>query len=267
MKSAAVVSQKGGVGKTTLALNLGFALSRAGYNVCLVDADPQGAVGHSLKGATESAGLAGFQAGAPLESVLLRTRIPELSIIPAGEVEPHLVHDFYAAQADGGVFRALLTGLSEFDLVLIDTPSGFNGTTLGALRAVDFAISPLQAEPVALRTLPQLLAVVGALRAEGASVELAGVVLSMLQSRNSDSLAVAEEVWTRIPGELVLETTVPRDAAVLAASSAGVPLGLLSRLHPPPVSLVFDQLASEFAPRLGLLREGEDEDEPIGLFA
>jgi hypothetical protein len=65
----------------------------------------------------------------------------------------------------------------------------------------------------------------------------------------------------------VLETTVPRDVAVLAASAAGVPLGLLSRLHPPPVSLVFDQLASELAPRLGLVRAGEEEDEPIGLFA
>ena len=139
------------------------------------------------------------------------------------------------------------------------------GATLGALRAADYVLSPLQAEPVALKTLPQLLALLGALRAEGVDIELAAIVLCMLQQRNSDSLAVAEEVWARMPRELVVETTIPRDPTVLAASAAGVPLGLLSRLRPPPLALVFDQLAMELAPRLGLTGEGDDG--PVGLFA
>ena len=105
----------------------------------------------------------------------------------------------------------------------------------------------------------------GALRSDGYRVSLAAIVLCMLQQRNADSLAVAEEVWTRLPQDLVVETTVPRDATVLAASAAGVPLGLLSRLRPPPIALVFDQLAAELSVKLGLSREGEDG--PIGLFA
>jgi chromosome partitioning protein len=267
MKSLAVVSQKGGVGKTTLSLNLAFSLARSGFRVALIDADPQGAVGHSLQGVRPSAGLAGFMSqGEAIEHCLLRTRLAELAIMPVGEVPAHESPTFFHRLEDGrALSRALDTLGADFDLVIIDTPSGFNGATLGALRAADSAITPLQAEPVALRTLPQLLSVVGSLREQGARVQLAAVVLCMLQQRNNDSLAVAEEVWARMPAELVLEATIPRDAAVLAASSAGVPLGLLSPRRPAPMSLVFDRLASELAPRIGLATH--EEDAPLGLFA
>lgn len=267
MKTAVIASQKGGVGKTTLALNLAFSLARASFRIVLVDVDPQGAVGHSLQGARESAGLFGvIKEGARLDEALLRTRVTELCILPVGDVEPQHAHEFANDLADGDALRSILERCqAESDLVLIDTPSGFGGATLGALRASDYVVSPLQAEPVALKTLPQLLSIIGSLRAQGFNLELAAIVLCMLQQRNSESLAVAEEVWSRMPRELVLETTVPRDPTVLAASSAGVPLGLLSRLRPPPLALVFDQLAAELSPRLGLTAEGDDG--PIGLFA
>lgn len=268
MKSLAIVSQKGGVGKTTLALNLAFSLARQGSRVALIDADPQGAVGHSLQGMAESSGLLGcVDERASAEESLLVTRVPGFSILPVGDVPAYRAHQFAEDLVDGRVFERVLVELApRFDLVLIDTPSGFTGATLGALRAVDWALSPLQAEPIALRTLPQLLSVIGALREEGARVELAGVVLCMLQQRNSDSLSVAEEVWSKLPTELVLEGIIPRDPAVLAASGAGVPLGLLSRVRPPPVSLVFDRLALEVSERVGLL-DDRGMDEPIGLFA
>lgn len=267
MKSVAIVSQKGGVGKTTLALNLGFSLAKLGLRVALVDADPQGGLGHSLSGAGDSPGLAGYAThGTRVRDALLRTRVAEFNILPVGNVPPQFTQDFSSQFADGTVLATVIDELSSlFDVVLIDTPAGFNGVTLGALRACDLAISPLQAEPIALRTLPQLLAVIGALREQGARVELAGLVLSMLQQRNADSLAVAEEIWSRLPADLVFETTIPRDPAVLSASSAGVPLALTSRLHVPPVALSFDQLAAEFAQRTGILT-GE-ADEPLSLFA
>jgi len=265
--TAVVASQKGGVGKTTLALNLAFSLARANFRVVLIDADPQGAVGHSLQGVRQSQGLYGVlrdQAG--LDDAVLRTRMNELSILPMGNVPPERAHEFANQLADGGALTDLCGRFDgAYDLILIDTPSGFGGATLGALRAADYVLSPLQAEPVALKTLPQLLALLGALRGEGVDVELAAIVLCMLQQRNAESLAVAEEVWTRMPRELVVETTIPRDPTVLAASAAGVPLGLLSRLRPPPLALVFDQLALELAPRLGLTSEGDDG--PVGLFA
>jgi chromosome partitioning protein len=268
MKSVAIVSQKGGVGKTTLSLNLAFALARSNFKVALIDTDPQGAIGYSLQGISESPGLAGcVLRGVPVEQALLNTRFKDFSILPLGELAPQDSLAFTERLADGQALGSILFELgSRFEVCIIDTPSGFTGATLGALRAADWAVSPLQAEPVALRTLPQLLSVIGSLREEGARVQLVGLVLCMLQQRNSDSLAVAEEVWSKLPSDLVLETTIPRDSAVLSASSAGVPLGLVSRVRPPPIALVFDQLASELVPRLGLM-EGGEEDEPLGLFA
>jgi chromosome partitioning protein len=96
-------------------------------------------------------------------------------------------------------------------------------------------------------------------------VKLAGVVLTMLELRNPDSLAVATQVWSEFPTKAVFQTTIPRDRTFLQASSAGVPLGLLSR-RPPPAAAVFDQLAQELEPHLELEAEGK-EDGPIALFA
>ena len=144
MKSVAIVSQKGGVGKTTLSLNLAFALAKMGIRVALIDADPQGAVGHSLQGVKASSGLYGLiWAGDPLDQCLLTTRLPELSIMPVGDVPPHESPAFHQRLEDGTSFANLLTALSSrFDLVMIDTPSGFNGATLGDPRISFTAIGP-----------------------------------------------------------------------------------------------------------------------------
>lgn len=266
MKTLAVVSQKGGVGKTTLALNLALAMARLGTRVTLVDCDPQGAVGHSLSGGGESPGLNGLvKKRATLEQCVVATRIPEFRILPVGDVPAHHWELLHGVLSDGARLTELCSKLKPTcDLVVFDTPSGFCGATVGALRASDYAISPLQAEPVALRTLPQLLSLIGNLREEGCRVELLSLVLSMLQQRVSESLAVAEEVWSRLPQDLVSETTIPRDTGVLAASTAGVPIGLLSRTRPHPMALVFERLAAELAPKLSV--HGED-DGPISLFA
>ncbi len=266
MKATAIVSQKGGVGKTTLALNSSFAFARAGFRTLLIDADPQGAIGFSLQGAAPSGGLAAVVGGAAPREHLLRTRLEEFCILPVGEIRPTQTMEFGAALADGSMLSGLLDTLrSEFDVCVIDTPSGFTGATVGALRASDWALSPLQAEPIALRTLPQLLDVIGELKEQGSNIELLGLVLCMLQQRNADSLAVAEEVWSRLPADLVLDTVIPRDPEALAASASSVPLGLMSRLRPPPLSLVFDQLAAEVAPKMGLVQE--EDDGPLSLFA
>jgi chromosome partitioning protein len=90
-------------------------------------------------------------------------------------------------------------------------------------------------------------------------VQLAGVVLTMLQSGNEDSIKVAQEAWRLFPADLVLETAVPRDNVFLKASAEGVPLGLLRR-KPPAVAAVFDLLASEIEPRLALEPEPGSEE-------
>lgn len=266
MKVLSVVSQKGGVGKTTVSLNLALSLARRGHRLLLVDTDPQGAIGLSLQRANAGVGLASYIARrVPLDRVITHTKFPELDLIPMGNIAIQDTPAFGARLNDGSELTRLLSECGGYDLVMFDTPSGFSGVTMGAMKVSTHVISPLQAEPLALRSASQLLEVLAALRREGGSVALAGLVLTMLDLRNGESLSVATEVWTDFPDVAVLQTNIPRDPAFLKASSAGVPVGLLSRA-PPPVSALFDQLAQELEPRLGMRKEVKD-DGPISLLA
>jgi chromosome partitioning protein len=271
MQSLCVASQKGGVGKTTVALNLAYALATKGSRVLLVDTDPQGAIGLSLRsrsGKGGGPGLAGFTGGnLRLEDVVVRTRLAELDLLPVGPVAIQDSHGFAVHLADGSELARLkaLAGSAAYDYMIFDTPSGFGGITLGALRAADWVLSTLQAEPIAMRSFPQLLEVLGALHRDGMAAQLLGVVLTMVQLRNRTSSSVAEEAWTRMPEDVVFDTTIPRDPVFLEASAQGVPLGLL-RNRPPPMAALFDQLAQEVQVRVGHSEGGEDEG-PISLFA
>lgn len=265
MTALAVVSQKGGVGKTTLALNLGYALARRGSQVCVVDLDPQGAIGLSLtRKMAQRPGVVDWVKGrAGLAEVLVKTRLPSLSLLPVGRVKGLETHDFQNALASGERVTRLIEELSRFEVVVLDTPSGFVGATLGALRGAHYALVPVQSEPIAARTLMRTFETLKSLEEEGHSVSLLGLVMTMLQRDDESSLAIAEDIWKTVPRHLVLDTSIPRSAVFLEASAAGVPLGLLSK-RPPPEASSFDVLASEVERRIGLNAEDE-QDAPIAL--
>jgi len=266
MKRLVVASQKGGVGKTTLSLNLAYALAARGHRVLLVDTDPQGAIGLSLarRGGTLR-GLVNYQEdGRPLEELSLPTRLPELRLLVLGTLPLSRVDAFAMEIASGELLpRLIAEAAARTDVLVFDTPSGLAGITAAVLRRGSHLISPLQAEPLALRSVDQLLAMVALLKEEQAELDLLGFVLSMVQLRNEASLGVAREIWSSFPPDLVFETTLPRHPDFLAASAAGVPVGLLGT-SPPPLAAVFDQLAMELEPRLGLRREAAD-DGPLDL--
>jgi chromosome partitioning protein len=262
MKSLVVASQKGGVGKTTLALNLAYSLAHAGWRVLLADCDPHGSIGLSVRRSCPGGpGLAELAKRAPVVTPMA-TRVPGLSVLLAGETETLGSEAIRARLTDPEVWRLLL-GTANCDLLIVDTPSGFYGPTLAAAAVADHLLVPLQAEPLALRTTTQVLDAAARLRDAGARVTLAGFVLSMLESRNHVSLSVAQESWRTFPADLVWRTTLPRDPAVLTASAQGVPLGLLGR-RPPPMAKIFEQLAAEAEERLNLV-SGEQHVEPIAL--
>ncbi|MEM7480199.1 MAG: ParA family protein [Acidobacteriota bacterium] len=266
MRSLAICSQKGGVGKTTLSLNLSFALARRGWKTLLIDADPQGSVGLSLQGdASQGVGLVEVLAGdEPLTAAARSTRLAELGLLTAGKPEPGRTQRWSEGLAAGGLGPLLRAAEDDgWEVVVVDTDSGLHGATLDVLRAVDSLVVPIQAEPLALRTVPQILECVGQLRDEGADLSIGGFVITMLSSRQDVSLSVAQEAWSMLPSELILEAFVPRDEAFLTASAHGVPLGLLSR-RPPPVATVFDRLAAELELRVGLIEE-EAELAPVAL--
>jgi chromosome partitioning protein len=267
MKVLSVVSQKGGVGKTTVALNTAFALARRGHRVLLAEVDPQGGIGLSLQNMKPGPGLAGYVANSlPLEQVLVKTRIKEFDLLPIGNIAIEDTHAFAARLAEGLALQRLVSDSSAgYDLLVLDTPSGFGGATMAALRVSTAVLSPLQSEPLAMRSASQLLEVLSAVRKEGSAVTLAGFLLTMLEIRNNESLNVAVEAWMEFPTESVLRTTIPRDPIFLKASAAGVPVGLLSHQQP-PVAALFDQVAVEIEGQIGLRKEVRD-DGPISLLA
>ncbi len=254
MITLAITSQKGGVGKTTVAVNLAYSLARRGWQTLLIDTDPQGSVGLSLS--TKARRCEGFYDAMRLHadgsSFILETRLPEFQLMPAGQVENPF--DVKPGGEDATLdVQRMLDGASRrgVQVVMLDTPAGLTGYTPDVLRVADYALIPQQAEPLGIRSLPQMLQALQHLRANGSRVELAGILLTMMQTGQRESTEVVRELRQLIPPRLLFDLVVPRDPVFLKASGLGVPLALLSQ-HPPAPALVFDQLAAELEVRMKL---------------
>jgi len=138
-----------------------------------------------------------------------------------------------------------------FDLVIFDTPAGLTGSSGDVLRLADSVLIPQQAEPLGIRSIPQMLQAIQFLRNHGSKLEVAGILMTMVQADLKESAEVVRELRALVPAQLLCQTSIPRDPVFLKASAAGVPLGLLHR-NPPAAAHVFDQLAAELEPRLQL---------------
>ena len=255
----ATASQKGGVGKTTVCVNLAYSLARRGWNTLLVDTDPQGAVGLSLaKSTRQKAGFYDFVAStSEVKDFILGTRLPEFSILPAGHydaVSRHGLHLEDVPRRIGDLLRG--AELRGIDCVLIDTAAGLTGITEMVVKAVDYVLIPQQSEPLAVRSVPHMLETLARFRSEGAGTKVAGVLLSMVMNESPVSLQVARELRQVLPAELVFSQSIPRLQTFLEASAHGLPVALLKK-HPPPEALLFDQIAAELEERVGLVRDKE----------
>ena len=258
-----VTSQKGGAGKTTLALNLAVSWAERGRRVALVDLDPQGQIGHALaKGDTEWDGLAELLMNEQkLDDVLVETSLQGLTLLPRGRLDPLDVCEFEAALHGTDAVDNILGQLAkQFDYVLVDTPAGLGMVTRAALRTAAFALTPLQAEPMALRSVVQLLRVLEALAADGdGRPRLLGLVPMMSRLDHETGMEVLGEIWSGFGN--VTETAIPRADVFLTASQRGVPLSFLGGPLAPEARR-FDLLALELEERIQALGEGErDEDE------
>lgn len=227
MKVIAIANQKGGVGKTTTAVNLGCALAQRGQRILLVDLDPQG-------NATSSFGLQELEGESLYEPLLgeasivdkvLPTRLERMFIIPADL-------DLAGAEIDIARMPNHLTRLAEtiqpfrddntFDYMLLDCPPSLGILMTNALAAADELLTPIQCEFFALEGLVKIVRVVDQVRNSGANdnVEIAGIVMTMFDGRTNLSGQVVAEVREHF-GERVYTSVIPRTVRLSEAPSFG----------------------------------------------
>ncbi|MGH9379820.1 MAG: ParA family protein [Thermoanaerobaculia bacterium] len=223
----AVANQKGGVGKTTTAINLGATLGSLDHRVLLVDCDPQGNATHSLGAQAGNPHLYHALSGAaPVDAAIRDSGFPGLDLLPTDRDLVGLEVELVGVEGWQRDLATVIEPLRErYGTILLDCPPSLGHLTVVALVAADAVLVPLQCEYLALEGISELIATIRRLQAGlNPRLRLLGILLTMYDERTNLSREVAQEVRRHF-GAQVFDTVIPRNIRLAEAPSHGMPIG------------------------------------------
>lgn len=251
MITIAIANQKGGVGKTTTAINIATAMAATGWKTLLIDLDPQGNASTGLglgSDDRESSSYEMLVEGASLASCIQPTSIPGMDIVPATQDLSGAEVELVAVEDRTARLSKALEGHKGHDIAFIDCPPSLGLLTLNALTAADTLLVPLQCEFFALEGLSQLLQTVERVQSRfNPDLGIIGIALTMFDRRNRLTDQVADDVRDCL-GNLVFESVIPRNVRLSEAPSHGLPALVYD--HNCPGSRAYIALARELIGRI-----------------
>lgn len=257
MKTLSIISQKGGVGKTTLSINLAYTLAKREVKLLLIDTDPQSSVAMSLsKNARSRKGFYDWMnGGKSLENCIMKTKLGMMHVMTAGQYQEYAKQEW-----SKDILLKRLTELKKelegYDLVMVDTAAGLMDMTELMILNSDFLMVPEQAEPLSVRSLPHMMQSLQRIKqVHAAKFKLLGIILTMAQSKVSVTQKIHSELYGLL-GKMLMPWMIERDLSFLEASHYAVPVELVRGVSSECVA-VFQNLAQFLVEQMSIEQQNK----------